>query len=160
MISGVPPDEYSISLLRFVPGVPTLIFPERISSLPSRIRSVAFVALAPPMLIVPPLAERQPDVGMVKLPALVRLSTKGLVSLKVPFVRFRAVASEVLRERAEDFTSRIAFLEDPLLISIVLKSVTEPVPFISRFAGPEKITLHTRPAPVFISKVPLFVRFP
>ena len=160
MISGVPPDEYSISLLRFVPGVPILMLPERTSSRPSSFRSVALVADAPPMLMVPPFAERQPEVGIVKLPALVRFSIMGLVSLNVPFVRVRAVGREVFRESTDDLTSRIAFLDDPLLTSIVLKSVTAPLPLISRLAVPAKVTLHTRPAPVFISKVPLFVRLP
>ena len=89
MISGVPPDAYSISLLNAVPLVPILTMPVLFSSsLPLRIRSPASFDV--PILSVPAFAESAAVEGMVNAVVVDKvILSKELFTLNVPLFNIK-----------------------------------------------------------------------
>jgi len=94
------------------------------------------------MLIVPILADKQPETGIVKGLDVVSVIVSGVDKRKVPLLIVSAVAGEVFREKAFTVVSRIEFLSVPLFTVNILNSVrTAVVPLICLLTGPVNVTL-------------------
>ena len=140
-ISGFPAAAYSISLLEPdpFPIFTTPVF--RTSRRPRRIKSAALL-LAAPILIMPALADKQPETGIVKGLDVVRVIVSGADKRKVPLLIVSAVANAVLSENAFTVVSRIEFLSVPLFTLKILNSVrTAVVPLICLLSAPVNETL-------------------
>ena len=139
--SGFPAEAYSISLFDPLP-FPIFTTPEFITSKrPCKSKSPALL-LAAPMLIVPILADKHPEDGMVNALVVVRVMVSGVDSRNVPFVSVKAVAKAVFNEKALTVASRIEFRFVPLFTVKILKSVLMAVvPLIPLLPVPVKFTL-------------------
>ena len=133
-ISGLPADAYSMSLSLVASVVkPTFTVPANTSKRPCNSKS-APVELFCPILKVPPLADKHPEEGMVNAAVVVSVIDNGLVSRKVPLVRFSAAGNVVFNDKLLRLTaSKIEFLSEPLFTVRISKLVVPPVPEIVLF---------------------------